>query len=568
MNSFPENFRNALDDIHSIAEAPERTHWNFSHISRGYYYLETHGVRNLISSLTDFALDSYYAQAGKAKDYTTEIARERIIRSGEEPTDERITAEVSAIRQKFQRIFKVIKLHQVAEAIEGHAEDRLCWSLITLEDENPQIRNLLIKKLGGLPSVVKLLSTKVLSSYFYFGTTDSGSMHVVARELLSREEVDFEGDEEDYLNEHSAIIIAKWIRVKIDENELDYWIYEDIANWNSTVGEKVKQRIPFNLIIEKLDDFSLQIFKPRGSRSKRMKEEEVLKRLYPNQSLTYDERIRMYSAKLIEEAFIGRWTYADLKRINGGELFKLVSRIGGVSEVFPYLKQETFENYRTSRRNTLYTYIEEIFRRDNINFDKSKIEEYIDVLLAVWLAEDVDEFLAETGLKEWNIEIVEYYDKTLANRIRKIKTKHLTRYLSTVSLLKLASRSSNKVREEELAKRDDIDEVKQEYDLTPPIVRSDCEDYLRPCPWECRYRLSTDFKTNCALDIADANPDGMTLEEVGELFNLTRERIRQIEAKALRTLEQRGINAKNISLEFQTDVEAPIVSLLDFATGN
>ena len=81
----------------------------------------------------------------------------------------------------------------------------------------------------------------------------------------------------------------------------------------------------------------------------------------------------------------------------------------------------------------------------------------------------------------------------------------------------------------------------------------------RPCPFvSCRYHLYLDInrrgkiKINkivreieeidvalrampdtCAIDVANQNPDGTTLEEIGARFGLTRERIRQIEVIAL-----------------------------------
>ena len=82
-----------------------------------------------------------------------------------------------------------------------------------------------------------------------------------------------------------------------------------------------------------------------------------------------------------------------------------------------------------------------------------------------------------------------------------------------------------------------------------PKTRGDCLAMERPCPFVgCRYHLFLDvtptgIKLNfpdleveemaetCALDVADQ--DGMTLEHVGELLNVTRERIRMIEVQAL-----------------------------------
>lgn len=84
-----------------------------------------------------------------------------------------------------------------------------------------------------------------------------------------------------------------------------------------------------------------------------------------------------------------------------------------------------------------------------------------------------------------------------------------------------------------------------------PTTRAECADAPRPCPFvSCAHHLYLDvsektgsIKFNfpdlepwdltetCALDIADRG--GATLEEVGEITNLTRERIRQIEVKGL-----------------------------------
>lgn len=95
-----------------------------------------------------------------------------------------------------------------------------------------------------------------------------------------------------------------------------------------------------------------------------------------------------------------------------------------------------------------------------------------------------------------------------------------------------------------------------------PRKRADCVDGPRPCPFvSCEYHLFVDvsprtgaIKLNfpdlevweltesCALDVADRG--GTTLEDVGAIMNLTRERIRQVEVKALAKLEAlRDMNA-------------------------
>ena len=92
-------------------------------------------------------------------------------------------------------------------------------------------------------------------------------------------------------------------------------------------------------------------------------------------------------------------------------------------------------------------------------------------------------------------------------------------------------------------------------DIARPKMREDCAQGERPCPFvSCKHHLYLDvsartgaIKLNfpdlevwemtetCALDVADRG--GTTLEEVGAIMNLTRERIRQVEVKGLAKLQ-------------------------------
>lgn len=97
-----------------------------------------------------------------------------------------------------------------------------------------------------------------------------------------------------------------------------------------------------------------------------------------------------------------------------------------------------------------------------------------------------------------------------------------------------------------------------EMQFDQPQTRADClqgPHAERPCPFvSCKHHLYLDvnertgsIKLNfpdlevwelpetCALDIADRG--GITLEEVGEIMNLTRERIRQLETRGLAKLK-------------------------------
>ncbi|MCA9540712.1 MAG: DNA-binding protein [Myxococcales bacterium] len=112
--------------------------------------------------------------------------------------------------------------------------------------------------------------------------------------------------------------------------------------------------------------------------------------------------------------------------------------------------------------------------------------------------------------------------------------------------------ATKRLSKEELALAEELRTV----DVDRPKARSECVTGVRPCPYvSCKHHLYLDvnpetgsIKLNfpdlevwemietCALDVADRG--GITLEEVGEILNLTRERIRQVEVKGLQKLRE------------------------------
>jgi hypothetical protein len=97
----------------------------------------------------------------------------------------------------------------------------------------------------------------------------------------------------------------------------------------------------------------------------------------------------------------------------------------------------------------------------------------------------------------------------------------------------------------------ELDATMREIEAQRPRSRADCASGARPCMFiSCKHHLYLDvnpstgsIKLNfpdrevweldqtCALDVADRG--GITLEEVGTIMNLTRERIRQVETRGL-----------------------------------
>jgi hypothetical protein len=97
----------------------------------------------------------------------------------------------------------------------------------------------------------------------------------------------------------------------------------------------------------------------------------------------------------------------------------------------------------------------------------------------------------------------------------------------------------------------ELDEVMREIEAARPRSRADCAGAARPCMFiSCKHHLYLDvnpstgsiklnfpdkevweLEETCALDVADRG--GITLEEVGSIMNLTRERIRQVETRGL-----------------------------------
>jgi hypothetical protein len=135
----------------------------------------------------------------------------------------------------------------------------------------------------------------------------------------------------------------------------------------------------------------------------------------------------------------------------------------------------------------------------------------------------------------------------------------------------IRSRRKREIRKATLAERNGKLEVRRLGMLVPkltheeeamrPATRRDCADGIRPCPWvSCKHHLFLDVNPQtgglilnfpdiepeqlaetCSLDVADQG--GETLEAVGELMNVTRERVRQVEARALWRLSKRGLRS-------------------------
>jgi len=97
-------------------------------------------------------------------------------------------------------------------------------------------------------------------------------------------------------------------------------------------------------------------------------------------------------------------------------------------------------------------------------------------------------------------------------------------------------------------------EIFEVADYERPRTRDECRNGKRPCLYvSCRHHLYLDvnpmtgsvklnfpdkevwdLEETCALDVAERG--GITLEEVGSIMNLTRERIRQVEVNGLAKL--------------------------------
>ncbi len=100
------------------------------------------------------------------------------------------------------------------------------------------------------------------------------------------------------------------------------------------------------------------------------------------------------------------------------------------------------------------------------------------------------------------------------------------------------------------------EEIFRAVEQCRPRCRADCAAGVRPCLFiSCKHHLYLDvnpetgsiklnfpdkevweLEETCALDVADKG--GITLEEVGAIMNLTRERIRQVETRGLLKLRE------------------------------
>ncbi len=108
----------------------------------------------------------------------------------------------------------------------------------------------------------------------------------------------------------------------------------------------------------------------------------------------------------------------------------------------------------------------------------------------------------------------------------------------------------------EQRRRERAGEVVEVDTYDRPQTRAECAEGPRPCLFvACKHHLYLDvnpdtgsikvnfpdkepweLEESCALDVAERG--GITLEEVGDILNLTRERVRQVEVAGLQKLKE------------------------------
>lgn len=145
----------------------------------------------------------------------------------------------------------------------------------------------------------------------------------------------------------------------------------------------------------------------------------------------------------------------------------------------------------------------------------------------------------------------------------KTKKQSRNRISKTISIRRL----------KKLVVSDAVDYDPVELERARPKKRSECLNGPRPCMWVgCKYNLYLDvnprtgsiilnfpekepweIKDSCVLDIADRG--AVTLEEIGKIMNLTRERIRQLETGGIKQLR----DDSDISLDYYDHAEAEII---------
>lgn len=132
---------------------------------------------------------------------------------------------------------------------------------------------------------------------------------------------------------------------------------------------------------------------------------------------------------------------------------------------------------------------------------------------------------------------------------------------------------SRKLMAREMRRQRSRGEIIDSIESWRPRTRADCLKMERPCLFvSCRHHLYLDVNPetgsikhnfpdkevwelddSCALDIADRG--GLTLEDVGEIMNLTRERIRQVELRGLQKLKE--VAGHEVSVDSYIDWEPP-----------
>lgn len=145
-------------------------------------------------------------------------------------------------------------------------------------------------------------------------------------------------------------------------------------------------------------------------------------------------------------------------------------------------------------------------------------------------------------------------------------------------VMRMISRRGRMPAKKTIARRDRRTMDEPDHDEQRPKVRGECAEYKDYCPFvSCKHHLYLDVNPNgsitlnfphlavdeleetCALNVADRT--ALTLQSVGDLMNLTRERARQIELRGMMKMKPGLVEAGVETRPFKRPVDQGYAAL-------
>jgi len=330
------------------------------------------------------------------------------------------------------------------------------------------------------------------------------------------------------------------------ENDNQIWTYKRLKESHKKIIYRVNLLGGISKILPYLSLEALIRFKFSFKNLQKIQQTFIIQKI---QQYYVDQESRyQYISSQIDSLIHTFWDVNYLKKEIPG-LSMLIIEFTRLDKLVPYLSERTFSLLRSEKREVRHAIIRRGFEQEDLQVGTDVIIRADAELDRIWLGEEINAWFKNKQLKSWNLDKLKEDNLSLFDRLVKLGgMRRISKYLNldVLELFHSIDKELQQIVEKQIR-------LIRERIIPRPVTYADCEHIpMYDCPFlTCEHNLGIDLKSGgrvinktghpyCLLKLTEKG--GLTLQEIGDIFGLTRERVRKIEEITLIKLRKSGMN--------------------------